>query len=218
MFTSSSMRKWLALAAMTWFLMAPAPSQAAKKDGPRIRLLDVHDFGETLEVSFRVENAFDERIDEKLESGLEISFRHQVGVRRRRTWWVERGVVEKKIFTTAIRDTLTGVYSLKRVVNEGIVETSTTSDLDEARTFLTEVRDISMDLPDWLPRDQRTEIRVRSDLETRFWLFFPYSYDTNWVSQPLLGPVEEREVKEATPPEQPASPEGAAASGGGGAG
>ncbi len=66
--------------------------------------------------SFRVENAFDERIDEKLESGLEISFRHQIGVRRRRTWWVERGVGQKKIFTTAIRDALSGVYTRKETM------------------------------------------------------------------------------------------------------
>ena len=124
---------------------------------------------------------------------------------------------EKKIFTTAIRDTLTGVYTLKRVVNDGIVETSTASDLAEVQTFLTEVRDIYLELPDWLPRDQRTEVRVRSHLETRFWLFFPYPYDTNWVSQPLLGPVEEREKKVEEPPAPEATRE-PAAEGGGGAG
>jgi hypothetical protein len=214
---SLSRRKWLALAAMSWMILVPAASQAARKDGPRARLLDVRDYGDALDVSFRVENAFDERIEEKLESGLEISFRHQVAVRRHRTWWVERGVIQKKVFTTAIRDNLSGVYTLKRVVNEGIVETSTTSDLEEVRTFLTEVRDIPLELPDWLPRDQRTELRVRSHLETRFWLFFPYPYDTSWVSQPLLGPVEERE-KAVEVPAAPAASGEAAAEGGGGAG
>ena len=153
---SLSRRRWIALAVIAWMMLVPAAALAGRKVGPRIRLLDVRDYGATLEVSFRVENAFDERIDEKLESGLEISFRHQVGVRRRRTWWVEKGVIQKKIFTTAIRDTLTGVYTLKRTVNDGIVETVTTSDLDEVRMFLTEVRDIPLDLPDWMPRDQRT--------------------------------------------------------------
>ena len=215
---SLSRRRWIALAAIAWMMLVPAEAQAGRKTGPRIRLLDVRDYGATLEVSFRVENAFDERIDEKLESGLEISFRHQVGVRRRRTWWVEKGVIQKKIFTTAIRDTLTGVYTLKRTVNGGIVETVTTADLDEARTFLTEVRDIPIELPDWLPRDQRTELRVRSLLETRFWLFFPYSYDTSWVSQPLIGPVEDRQENEAEAPADPAGAGEPVATGGGGAG
>ena len=83
---SLSRRRWIALAVIAWMMLVPAAALAGRKVGPRIRLLDVRDYGATLEVSFRVENAFDERIDEKLESGLEISFRHQVGVRRRRTW------------------------------------------------------------------------------------------------------------------------------------
>lgn len=179
---------------------------AAQKNGPRVRLLEVDDRGSSLLVSFRVEKAFDERIESKLESGLEISFRHQVNVRRRRTWWFERGVSQKRVFTTAVRDTLTGLYTLTRKVNGGIVETLNSEDLSEVRTFLAEIRDLEIPLPEGLPRDNRSEVRVRSILETRFWLFFPYPFDTDWVSRPLpdredepaMGPAREKPEPQGT--------------------
>ena len=207
---------WLGLALLPVFLAAPGAAMAAKSAGPLVRLFEVRDTGHEVTISFRVENAFDERISSKLEAGLEIVFRHQVGVRRRRTWWFERNLAQKKVVTTAIRDTLTGLYTLNRMVNGGIVETQTTSDLEEVRDYLTQVNNLKIPLPEGLPRDRRTEIRVRADLETRFFLFFPYSYDTDWVTRPLASPVE--------PPPAPAREtpagerSGGPSAGGGGAG
>ncbi len=197
-------------AALVLLLMALAlspPAQAAGKDrGPRVRLLEVADQGDRLSISFRVEKAFDERILEKLEAGLKVSFKHQVGVRRRRTWWFERGVAQKRVFTTAVKDALSGEYTLTRKVNGGIVETLTSGDLEEVKTFLAEVRDLEISLPDGLPRDRRSEVRVRSILETRFWLFFPYPHDTDWVSRPLPGPEEGSPVPDTPASEEPQPP------------
>ncbi len=197
-------------------LAAPTPAYAARPDGPRVRLLEVHDRGYELTVSFRVENAFDERITSKLEAGLEISFRHQVGVRRRRTWWFERNLAQKKVVTMAMRDTLTGLYTLNRIVNGGIVETQTTSEIAEVRDFLSQVNDLTIPLPAGLPRDRRTEVRVRAVLETRFFLFFPYAYDTDWVTRPLSSPVEQPAAPVQEPPAD--GKPGGPSAGGGGAG
>ncbi len=54
MFISLSGRRWIALAAMAWMMLVPAAALAGHKTGPRVRLLDVRDYGATLMVSFRV--------------------------------------------------------------------------------------------------------------------------------------------------------------------
>jgi hypothetical protein len=210
----------LVLLALAAVLPRPAAAAGdAGSAGPRLRLMAVRDQGDAVLVSFRLENAFDERILDKLDSGLEIAFKHQVAVRRRRPWWFERNVVQKKILTSVVRDNLTGQYAMRRLVNGGMVETATTSDPAEMRSFLTEVRDILIPLPEGLPRDGRTEVRVRSVLETRFFLFFPYPYDTDWVSRPLPGPGPGEaapERPEEAPDEGDAPPSPAPRTGGGG--
>jgi len=96
------------------------------------------------------------------------------------------------------------------------VETQTTSELAEVHDFLTQVNNLTISLPAGLPRDKRTEVRVRGVLETRFFLFFPYSYDTDWVTRPLSSPVEQ---PAAPVPRLPADGEsGGPSAGGGGAG
>lgn len=195
---------------------ATVATAAQPDDSPRVRLLEVLDRGYELTVSFRVENAFDERIASKLEAGLEIRFRHQVEIRRRRTWWFERNLAQKKVVTMAIRNTLTGLFTLNRIVDGGIVETQTTSDMEEVRDFLSQVDNLTIPLPAGLPRDRRTEVRVRAVLETRFFLFFPYPFDTDWVTRPLTSPIEQPAAPVLEPPagETPRGP----SAGSGGAG
>jgi hypothetical protein len=39
----------------------------------------------------------------------------------------------------------------------------------------------------------KAEIRVRSHLETRFFVLFPYAYETDWVNHPLPEPAGRKE-------------------------
>jgi hypothetical protein len=161
---------------------------------PRLELLDLGKGSDTVELSFRLDGAFDEKILAKLESGLEIRFRHQVEVRRHRTLWFARVLAHKKIVTSAALDTLTGNYTLRRTVNGGIVETLTTSDVEEMREFMTLLKEIRLELPEGAILDRRTEARARSHLETRFFLLiFPLAFDTDWERWPLAHLADEEE-------------------------
>jgi hypothetical protein len=102
-------------------------------------------------------------------------------------------LARKKIFTSAVLDNLTRQYTLRRAVNGGIVETLTTSDVAEMRQFMTRIEAVHLRLPDGIPRDGRTEARARSHLETRFFLFWPYAFDTDWVRWPLAAAGAEEE-------------------------
>ncbi|MFQ5670430.1 MAG: DUF4390 domain-containing protein [Acidobacteriota bacterium] len=156
----------------------------ARTPAPRIEILSLTRDAGGVSISFRLLHAFDKRIRDKLDSGLRVTFRHRVEVGRHRTFWFDRVAAQKKIMTSAILDRLTRQYSLRRVINGGLVESLTTTDPDEMTTFMTRIDGIQLPLPAGLDR-QRMEVGVRSMLETRFFLFFPYDYDTGWAQQPL---------------------------------
>jgi hypothetical protein len=161
---------------------------------PTLELLELARGSDTLQLSLRLDGAFDEKILAKLESGLELRFRHQVEVRRHRTLWFPRVLASKKIVTSAALDTLTGNYTLRRTVNGGIVETLTTSDVEEMREFMTLLQEIRLELPEDAVLDRRSEARARSHLETRFFLLiFPLAFDTDWERWPLAGLAVEEE-------------------------
>ena len=161
---------------------------------PSLELLSLSKGSDTLELSLRLNGAFDEKILAKLASGLEITFRHQVEVRRQRTLWFARVLAHKKIVTRTVLDTLTGNYRLRRTVNGGIVESLTTSDVDEMREFMTVLKEIRLELPEDAILDRRTEARARSHLETRFFLLiFPLAFDTDWERWPVAHLADEEE-------------------------
>ena len=169
----------LVVLALTGFV----PTHAGDGPGgpPSIDSLDLRLASGELEVSFRLSDAFDERILAKLDSGLEVVFTHKVQARRKRGLWFDRTVAAKKVETSAVLDGLTRQYTLRRKVNGGLVDNLTTSDVDEMRTFMTFTDGLVLELPAKMPLDGRTEVRVRSTLETRFFLFFPYAYQTEWA-------------------------------------
>ena len=160
---------------------APAVAGGGQDGSPRIASLEIRATAGEIEVSFRLEDAFDERILAKLDSGLEVTFKHNIQVRRKRVFWFDRNIAGKQVDTSVILDGLTRQYTLRRKVNGGLVETLTTPDVDEMRDFMTHADDLVLELPEKLPLDGRTEVRVRSTLETRFFLFFPYAHQTDWV-------------------------------------
>ncbi len=163
---------------------AEAPGAGA---APQLRLQSLEERAGGVEVSFVLEGAFDERIVAKLEAGLEVTFRHSIQAQRRRPFWFDRTLAQKRIVTSAVLDTLTRQYTLRREINGGIVETLTTLDEAQMRAFMTRLTGVRLELPEDATVDERMEIRARTQLETRFFLFFPYEFDTGWARWPLLG-------------------------------
>ncbi|MFQ5719173.1 MAG: DUF4390 domain-containing protein [Acidobacteriota bacterium] len=181
MFTNLRKTSILLAAGLSSLIPATAAGAGGPSPGPHIASLDLKASAGQLEVSFRLEDAFDRRILAKLDAGLEVIFRHHIQVRRKRTFWFDGSVAAKQIETSVILDGLTRQYTLRRKINGGLVETRTTPDAGEMREFMTHTTGILLDLPEKLPLDGKTEVRVRSTLETRFFLFFPYAHQTDWV-------------------------------------
>ncbi|MFQ5767202.1 MAG: DUF4390 domain-containing protein, partial [Acidobacteriota bacterium] len=170
----------LALLGMAAWLASGSPAAASGTDSaaaagqPRVEILHLGRDATGIEVTFQIRDAFDERIRAKLASGLSISFVHQVEVRRRRVFWFSRTLAAKKIVTTAVLDTLTGQYTLTRKADGAMVETVTTSDVDEMKGFMTRIEACKVALPQVRLLPPHVEVRIRSRLDTRFFVLFPY--------------------------------------------
>jgi uncharacterized protein DUF4390 len=172
-----------------------APQERGKQPSPSIAGLAVEldAGGGGVRLDYHVEAAFDARLREEIDSGLPVRFEHRIEVRRRRTMWWDETVAAKTITTSAVRDAETHRYTLTRQIDGGTVETVSVSGDGEMERFMTGLEGVTLSLPGDLPAGGRLEVRVRATLETRFFLFFPYDFDTGWARQSLPASVASRE-------------------------
>lgn len=172
----------IAVAALALALAAPAAPQTA--DG-KVSLAGLHvdATDHDLYVSFTVDGAFTPEVREAIESGLPVTFRHDVEVVRKRTLWFDRTLVRKVVTTTVTCDTLTHQYSLARGINDEITETQVAINEADMMRWMTRLERIRVADPSTLEvePDDTLYVRVKSLLQRRFILFFiPSSTGTDW--------------------------------------
>jgi hypothetical protein len=144
-------------------------------------------------VSFRVDNALTPEAVERIQSGIQVTFKHRIDVVAPRSF----PIPDKTIARTVIRtrtdyDSLTGRYTLIRSIefktrNKGAIEPRedrrSTESVEEMRRWMTEFDEIDVYDPArpfslFSGRDLR--VRVRSELGRRYLLLiFPSTIDVN---------------------------------------
>lgn len=165
--------------------LAAGPIAAAKRaDEPRIDPLDAQRAGDRIDVSFHVANAFAEDTLDRIRSGLPVVHRHRVEVLGRRSvpLWPARVHARLRIDTSAVYDTLTRRFNLKRSIQIGprkkkasvLEEHHSTDSVDEVRAWMTEFDELPpLELPE-AAQEARLRVRVESTLGRRFVLYmFP---------------------------------------------
>lgn len=180
----------IAEAALVLALAAPAAPPAA--DG-KVSLAGLHvdATDHDLYVSFAVDGAFTSEVREAIESGLPVTFRHDVEVVRRRTFWFDRTLVRKAVTTTVTYDTMTHQYSLARGINDEVAETQVAINEADMMRWMTRLERIRIADPSALEvePDDTLYVRVKSLLQRRFILFFiPSSTGTDWEKVGLTLP------------------------------
>jgi hypothetical protein len=177
----------IAETALVLVLAAPGvPPDAADgppRDDPVLEELRVDAGEHDLLVSFHVSGAFTPEIREAIESGLTVTFRHDIEVVRRRLLWFDRTLVRKTVTTTVTYDTMTHQYSLARGVNDEVAETSVAINEDDMMRWMTRLERIRLTDPSALgiEPDDALYVRVKSLLQRRFvLLFIPSNTGTGW--------------------------------------
>lgn len=171
--------------ALLALLCATTLLPAREGDDPRILDLQAVESDGSWTVSLQVENAFSEKVDDELRSGLPVTFRYIVEIYRKKGW-IRSRVVTRELEVTADFDSLTRQYRLTRELDGDVVASSATEKEEEMRRWMTRVDGLDMGaLPSDLPEGPLF-VRAKCRLSSGFVVFFfPYSQETGWERIPL---------------------------------
>jgi hypothetical protein len=159
--------------------LAAAPIEAAKRaDEPRIDPLDARRAGDRIDVSFHVANGLAAETLDRIRSGLPVAQRHRVEVLGRRAipLWPAKVHARLRIDTSAVYDSLTRRFDLKRSIQIGprkkkttvVEEHHSTDSIEEVRSWMTEFDVLpALELPE-AAQGARLRVRVESTLGRRF--------------------------------------------------
>jgi hypothetical protein len=170
---------WLALAA------------AADGDKPALDGLQVSSDGQQIAVSLRLENALDESMLERLESGLptELTYRFRL-YKDRKAWW--NGSLDRASYQIiAMYNAVSREYLVNFKLDGKLTETRVVRDLEELERAMTVLEQVKVFVPGTFPEQAQLVMRARVELGAGTWLFiFPSTRTTDWVRSRKFRPSE----------------------------
>jgi Domain of unknown function (DUF4390) len=132
-------------------------------------------------VTFRMTDAFNDDIERSIASGLPVSFRYDVQLKKVRTVWFNQKIVTRRITNTVKYDNITERYTLSRDVDGGIVATELVADRDAMMRFMTAIRDLPLFDVSLLEPNNDYYLRVKGLVKERnLFLFIPWDQDSGW--------------------------------------
>ncbi|MCZ6669717.1 MAG: DUF4390 domain-containing protein [Acidobacteria bacterium] len=171
------------LAPLLFLSAVPVFARDAKIQDLRVEILE-----NRYQASFRVEGAFTPEVEERIASGLETSFRHRVRVYGKKTLWFDNLLLEMEVTTTVKFDSLTSQYTLSRRIDGELRVTEYTENPEEMRLWMSELDGIPLGVADQFPVTDRVYVKVKSNIRSRFFLFFiPIRWNTDWEMLPFPG-------------------------------
>lgn len=133
-------------------------------------------------VTFRMTDAFNEDIGRSIESGLPVSFRYEVQLKKVRTIWFNQKVHTRRITNTVTYDNLTERYTLSRAIDGEIVATAVVADTSEMMRFMTVVDGLGLFDVSLLEPNSDYYLRAKGLVKERtLFLVIPWDQDSGWV-------------------------------------
>lgn len=169
------MRRRVALA--LWFvLVTHLPAAGAELLDLGVLIRD-----KTIFVSFRMADAFNDEIEKTIASGLPVSFRYEVQLKKVRAIWLNQKVETRRITNTVTYDNITKRYTLSRDIDGGIVATAVVADLNDMIEFMTLVDDAALFEVTSLEPNADYYLRIKGLVKERnLFLFIPWDQDSGW--------------------------------------
>ena len=137
--------------------------------------------GDGILVGFRVEEAFDEETLQAIETGLEVSFRYNVELRRARRAWFDNKAASRRIQTTVAYDNLTKHYSLTREIDGEIDATEVVDNPEAMRRFMTTFESLRLFDVSFMQPNEEYYLRVNGVMRDRnVLLLIPWDVGADW--------------------------------------
>jgi hypothetical protein len=169
-------------------LLLTAPLDAHAEDASLANII-VTNTRDDLLLYLTVKDAFPEKIEETIHSGVPTTFSFLINLHAVRTLWLDRQISEIKITHTIKYDNLKKTYSVTRsweADNPHVV-----TSLEEAKKLMTEVDSLTVVALDQLEKGKQYQIRVKAELDKltlpfylHYILFFvsAWDFETDWYT------------------------------------
>jgi hypothetical protein len=136
---------------------------------------------DTIEVSFHMTGAFSEEVERAVASGLPVSFRFTVQLKKVRAVWLNKKIETRHIRTTVTYDNLTERYKLSQEIDGEIVVTDVVSDPEVMRRFMVTVESLELFDTALLEPNEEYYLRAKGVIRDRnLFLFIPWDVGSGW--------------------------------------
>ncbi|HKH47497.1 MAG TPA: DUF4390 domain-containing protein [Thermoanaerobaculia bacterium] len=167
------------------WLLAFAAGAAA--DDPRILGLHIALEGERVLASFSLQDAFDRRLESRLESGLPTSILYRLELHRDRKRWYDRRLQENTLEVVAVYDAVARTYTVHYKLDDKLVESRTVRERQEVQDAMTRIGPLPVFSLERVRERGRILVKVRAELGSRTFLsFIPVTIATDWTDSNKL--------------------------------
>jgi hypothetical protein len=147
----------------------------------RISDLKIDLDGDRVLASFTLRDAFDRRLEERLESGLPTPVLYRLELARDRKRWWDQTLKRTTLEVMAMYDAVTRAYTVHHKLDGELIESRTVRDhqaLEEAMTVVERLPVFSLA---GLPAEGRLLVKVQAEMGSRTVLsFIPVTINTAW--------------------------------------
>jgi hypothetical protein len=165
-------------------LAAAAEAGAAEVHG-LVAALDGH----RVEVSFRLEGAFDPQLVERVESGLPTSLTFEIELLGDRKRWFDRGIQTARLTVVGMYDAVRREYLVNFKLDGRLLESRMVQDLAELERAMTGFDGLPVFTLERAPEGRRLLVRVRAELGFHHLLgFIPTRVTTDWAESRKFRP------------------------------
>lgn len=132
--------------------------------------------------SFRLDNAFDDALRRRIDSGLPTDLVYRFSLERDRRSWFDASEAAGRLQVIAMYNAVTGEYLVNFKHDGNLVESRIVREQSELKKAMTEMVDFPVFSTEGLDPDVRLQLEVRAELGTRTILaFIPRTRATDWA-------------------------------------
>ena len=160
---------------------------SATTDDPRIQGLRVSLEGDRVLASFALQDAFDRRLESRLESGLPTSILYRLELHRDRKRWYDRRLEANTLEVVAVYDAVARTYTVHYKLNDELIESRTVRERKEVQDAMTRLGPLPVFSLEQVRERGRILVKVRAELGSRTFLsFIPVTVATDWADSNKL--------------------------------
>jgi hypothetical protein len=164
------------LALLCFFLLAPQARAEARISEIKIAL-----DGDRVLTAFTLRDAFNQRLLERVESGLPTPILYRFELARDRKRWWDQKLKENTLEVVAMYDAVARAYTVHYKLDDKLIESRTVRELKALEEAMTTVDSLPVFSLAGLPDDWRLLVKVQAEMGSRTVLsFIPVTINTDW--------------------------------------